>query len=188
MNIFKTKYNVENIELDKIDDDSFYESLLVSILKIKNECKYIDVQIKRIGSISYIPGMSTLEQYEALIDLSNAKVKLINLYKAFSEWFKSLTYEQQRMYIMCFIKRDVKTSEQIKPWVVYKHKTAILNNFMKYMKTKAKLNESELIKCPLIHSLYTSTYNKNLIYKKRGLRMNKGDTEHDNSGNEKCHP
>lgn len=180
MNIFKTKYNVENINPDEIDDKAFYKCLLICVSKIKDECKRIDRKINRIAKISFIPGMSTTEHYETIVDLTNMKARLINLYHDFNAWFEKLPDEQKDICTEYLMRKDVPICIPGTTNSMRRQKNYVLNKFTAYI--APRIDNTDLIKCPAIYSEYIIAYNKELANRKE----HKGDNKCDDSRNEKC--
>lgn len=182
MNIFKTKYKIENIDLNAIDTDSLGESLLASIPRIKRECNNIDYKLASIARIPHVREMNALEHCEVIIDLSNIKTRLMNLYNAFMDWSKGLSDQCKQLYIAYFIKRDKHLCKQIAKGSHYKDRyiMSMARNFVSYIERNIDFNKAEYLTYPFIHGLYNVTCNAN-----SKTLSNKGVKNHDYSGNEK---
>lgn len=183
MNIYLTKYKVKNVDIDDLDNNSFYECLFKNIVEIRKACRRIDNQIKHIAKVQYMPLMTTMEQYEAVIDLMNIKNELLKVYTSFVLWYEKLPNIYKKLYMACFVKRDHGLAERIfchgYNSVEY-HISKLTRDFRIHMKKKTKLDKETLIKYPFIHNLYVNTLIKNKIKGKK-----KGEYEHDCSANER---
>lgn len=170
MNIFKTSYSIEDINPDEIDMDSFRESLLGSMHKVQNECYHIDKKVRRISRIMFIPTMSTLDHYDAIMDLMSIKAKLISLRRAFRMWFNDLNEQWQALYKNYFIEHDYITSRQKlsnNKQYMKKYINTMSKDFTAYARTAVNFDVIELIHCPFIYSAYVTTYNKKLREKQK---------------------
>lgn len=167
MNIFKNKYDVGDIDMTTIDKDSFGESLLLSVIKIKNESSRIDRQINTIATTPFISGMNAMEHYEALVDLSNIKSRLLKIQDVFIKWCRGLPEKYKKLYIKHFIKRDYNYCRAIgNTHYMNRYILPMSRSFITQLKKHADLSEKDLISCPLIYNLYNNAYNKKL-YKER---------------------
>lgn len=186
MNIYLTKYNVKNLDIDEIDEDSFYEGLLGNIINIERERRRIGRQVKIMTSTPYIPVMSTKEQYDAIVDLLHIKSVLANLCNSFVRWYDRLPIAQKRFYVAYFIKKDSKLCEKLEGNRHYRKKAVptLVNSFKTHIKTNTDIKETELIKYPLIYGIYNNTYDKKL--KRDNLKKKKGEQTHDDSTDERC--
>ena len=183
MNIYLTRYRIKDINIDEIDNNSFYESLFANIAKIPKTCRRIDEQINHIASVPHMSMMTTIEQFEAIVDLMNIKKELINVYKTFMNWYEELPDMFKKLYATYFVKKDHVLCEQLLHGSYYRIENCIsslLKDFRTYLKVNSKINKSELIKYPFIYNLYVNTCLKN---KTKGKR--KGASKHDNSTDER---
>lgn len=183
MNIYLTKYNVKNVNMDELDNASFYESLFANIVKIPKACRRIDEQINHIAGVPYMSIMTTMEQFDAVIDLMNIKKELIKLYKTFVNWYDEQPDMIKKLYAAFYIKKDHDLCERLSHSSQHKVDrliSVLLNDFKVYLKVNSKLNKSELIKYPFVYNLYVNTHIKN---KTKG--KNKGECEYDDSADER---
>ena len=166
--------HVKNIDIDKIDFDSYCESLLSGVTKIKEKCECIDTQIDRISTISFIPWFSTMKHYDVVIERMAIKNELLRVYKSFIKWFKGLNKMQKKLYVAYFIKQDYKLCNDIGHAHYYeKFILPMSKNFMKYITLISNFNEEELIENPFIYESYVFTLRKNKKRKKRGFGLEK---------------
>ena len=191
MNIFKRSYSVENVDIDNIDKELFYTSLLYSIGGIKKECKRIDKLIHSIADRVYIPTGSLMDHYDAVIELAYMKRKLIELYKAFVEWYKTQTTEDQKLCVAYFIKKDIALTKKIFHMAdrsVYRYMPKMVKSFRSYIRLSTTL-DMELIKYPLIYSRYVYYRDKKYRYDICGLNGKKKEVnKYDHTTNERRHP
>lgn len=191
MNIFKRSYSVENVDINEIDDELFYTSLLYSIGGIKKECKRIDKLVHSVANRVYIPTGSLMDHYDAIIELAYMKRRLIELYKAFVGWYKTQTTEDQKLCVAYFIKKDIALSNRIfnmSARSLYRYIPKLVRSFRTYIKLTTNL-DMELIKYPLIYSRYIHYQDKKYKHndKRRFNGKKKEVNEYDDSTNERCH-
>ena len=178
------KRNLKNINVNKIDADSFGESLLFCAPQAKDFCRYIDIKIARMAHVSFIPWTSAGYQYDQIIDSIYDKTQLINLYNIFVDWYKRLDEKQKRLYKAYFIRKSGKIYQEIMQKNYRKDRFIIpmIHSFINYIQIKLDFEARELIKNPYIYSTYIKVRKNN----KKALRKNKGGSRHDNSANERC--
>lgn len=189
MNIFKTKYDAESIGVNKLNTEILDEALLASIKKIEKECKQLNRTINIISTIPHIPTMDAMEHCEAIVDLSNIKVKLIKIYRAFAKWFMALPNRYQKLYVAYYIKNSYTLCEKIGS-AHYKTRFLVPMNqsFMRCVNKKIKLSEADLIKIPLIYNSYNFICNKRALKSMGHKKATKSiwRNEYDDTRNEKC--
>ena len=179
---------LNNIDVNKIDLDSFGEALLLCVANTKRNCKNINTQVAYMASIAFVPWVSTNEQYDAVVNKMLIKSELINLYKLFIDWSKGISDKQKRLYMAYFIKKDKNLCRKIANDNY--HKRGILtmaSSFMVYLKNMTDIDEKELINNPFIYKAYANIIENNESFQKRGFWKNKGGHVYDNSANERCY-
>ena len=175
-NVLK-KYNPINIDENQIDTVSLYESLL-RCLSEESEfiCNYIDREINDIAFMPYSLGRRAIEQYDTVLELTNAKVQIINLYVLFGRWYKALDDKRKKLYVKYFVKQDGKLCEKA---------IKMIESFKTYITVMSEYEKTELIKNPFIYDWYLATLRKNEHHRKNGLK-NKGGNKSDCTANEGC--
>lgn len=178
--------NAKNINLNKIDMDTFGESLLLCAPHVKTFCQYIDEKILRMANTPFIPYVSAAEQYEKVIESMMVKRELITFFKIFKKWYLGLSTQKRKLYIMYFVKKEGLTWDD-KPYRKDRAIMPMIRSFVTYLKATTEFDERELVRNPYIYGTYRDTLKNNKAAKKRGLAAKKGGTGHDNSANERCH-
>ena len=172
-------YDPASIDMSKMDRDTFLENLLFLIPKTKHYCKPIDKQLTQMCTMPHTNNITSLEQYNTIVELIIIKNRLVVMRNLFVDFYEHLNDTQKKLYAAYFIKKDLKLCYKIrkhyKPAV-----TSMARGFMTYMKLKANIDEKELIINPIIHDSYVIALanktmdkkgNKAIITDKKGNKM-----------------
>lgn len=164
------KHITTNIDMDKIDFDSFGEGLLACVASTKHNCKLINRQVKHLATVAFVPWVSTMEQYDNVIDYVITKAELVELYKLFLNWSKGLDDRKKKLFVAYFVKKDRYLCVKVTKCEHY-HKKYVLpisRSFMDYINKVSNIDIDALMKNPFVYGFYKDTLIKNEGFKKRG--------------------
>lgn len=165
----KLKYELKNFDMDSLELDTFGESLLLCIPRIKKICKHIDNQVHDMAVTAFIPYMTAMDQYNAIIDNMLLKSELMNLYRLCVEWYRELSDDYKKIFKAYFIKHQRKSSIDIMAQrTVCRAIDKMTRSFVEYLRTMLDGNEKELIKNPFIYKIYITRLKSKENYKYRG--------------------
>ena len=172
---------IKDIDMGKVDFDSFNESLLANVLQVKKNCRRIDTQINCLASVSFIPWFVTMSHYEAIIEKMLIKKEILDIRDIFIHWYRKLSNKEKQLFTAYFVKKDAKLCTKVTNRSDY-YRTKLLplaKSFILSVKAISNYDEEELIKNPFIYNSYVSTLRKNECYKKRGFNFKKEKHRYD---------
>lgn len=154
------KSHREDVDLNKINDDLFSISLMFSVANTASNCAFIDDKVLRTGCISYLPGLTSMEQYEFLLELMNIKRELRILYNTFEDFYvEELTEPYKQLYINYFVRKklssDTNTSSNYKQRIIYMGR-----RFRIYLRDNANMDKRTLLNNPYIYTEYLNVLAK----------------------------
>lgn len=188
-NLRNIKKEANNLDMDKIDVGSFWESLFLCGPAVTQYCESIDKEMKDMTTFAYSACVGFMEQYDRITENINVKKQLLDLRKTFVNWYKKLNDVQKRVCKEYTIRRYMKLNAKVggRPGQQLLTKedrrimVGLISSFRGSVRREFKMNEKELIRNPYIYKLYTR-----LAYKKEYNRK-KGVAHHDSSTNERCY-
>lgn len=160
---------IKDIDMGKVDFDSFNESLLANVLQVKKNCRRIDTQINCLASVSFIPWFATMNHYEAIMEKMAIKKEILDIRDTFVYWYRKLSDKEKKLFTAYFVMKDVRLCKQITNNSNYYTQKILplARSFMRSVKAISNYDEEELIKNPFIYNSYISTLRKNESYKKK---------------------
>ena len=177
---------VKMIDINKMDMDTFGESLLLCAPHVKTFCQYIDDKILKMANTPFIPYVSAVEQYDKIIESIMVKKELIAFFKIFKKWYLGLNMQKRKIYKSYFVKKEGETYD-CKSYRKSRTIMSMVHSFLAYIKVSTEYDERELVRNPYIYGTYKETLRKNKAARKRGYAAKKGGNDHDDTANERCH-
>ena len=183
------KKESKNLDMDKIDVGSFWESLFLCGPAITQYCKSIDREMDDMTTFAYSACVGFMDQYDRIMENINVKKQLLDLRKVFVNWYVKLSDAQKECCKKYTIKRYEKLDGKIggRPGQQLLTKedrrtmSEMIHSFRDSVRREFKMNEKELLRNPYIYKLYTR-----ITYRKEYNRT-KGVVHHDSSTNERCY-
>lgn len=189
INLRNLKAEAKNLDMDKIDVGSFWESLFLCGPAAIQFCKGVDKEMNNITSFAYSSCFKPMDQYDRIIENINVKKQLLDLRQTFADWYKALSDFEKKCCKDYVVKRFRKLNGEIggRPGQhlhakdIRKTMTDLISSFRDRVKQAYNLKEKELLRNPYIYKLYLR-----IAYKNERDRI-KGEKQHDRSTNERCY-
>ena len=177
----KLKNEIKNFDITTVDTETFGESLLGIVPKIKKICKHLDEQVYKTALISYMPFVTVTEQFDEIMDKIFIKSELMTLYKVTAKWYSGLTDKQKKFYRYYFVKRDERTSRKILKNSQFRvrYLSPMIRSYMDRVRKEFRFNELNLLRNPYIYKSYIKVSNMT------DINGGKGGRKHDNTANER---
>ena len=160
-------------KINEVNADVLGEALLYCAPRTKEFCIYIDAKINKMASISHIPYVTALEQYNEIIDSIVTKKQLINLYHLFFKWYGALDKKAQKHYKCYFItknKRIINKSHYKERYIV-----PMCHSFIRYVQVMSDMSDLDWVHNPYIYGSYRHALSKYNNAKKRFCNFQKGE-------------
>lgn len=157
------KKEAKNIDIEKMDVGSFWESLLLCGPAVTQFCKSIDKEMNDITTFAYSACIEPLEQYNHIVENMSIKSQLLTIRKVFADWYVKLSDDEKKCckdyVIWRYKKLDGRIGGRPGNAVILnkKERDAIRNlilSFRNRVKATFDLNEKNLIRNPYIYTLY----------------------------------
>ena len=159
----KLKNEIKNFDIKSVDNETFGKSLLMCVPKIKYICAHLDAKIYGTALTSYAPYVSTMDQYDDIIENIVIKKQLLIVYQVFKEWYNGLSANEKTFYKYHFVKRDRSICADAAKNSKFRldlHMGPMIRSFMDCLRVELNFKERELLRNPFIYQTYMNLSNK----------------------------